>query len=229
MISKIFASVPKALFDLRDGASIMIGGLGGAGNPHNLVKCVSQTGVKDLTLICNGFNNVAMVKDWRTVKKVVMSYPLALQRKTRPNPLAEGIELGKIEVEVVPQGTLAERIRAGGAGIAAFYTSIGAGTELAEGKEVRQFDDRPFVLESAIRADFALVKAWKADAVGNLVYRKSARNFNLLMAMAGKVVIAEVDQVVQVGELDGDQVHTPGIFVDRVVQVKPVTVPIRPV
>lgn len=229
MIDKTFHSVRDALFDLHDGANIMIGGLGGAGNPHNLVNYVAERGVKDLTLICNGFNNVVMVKDWRTVRKVVMSYPLALQRRTRPNPLAEGIELGQIEVEVVPQGTLAERIRAGGSGLAAFYTPVGAGTELAKDKEARDFDGKTYVLETAIRADLALIKAWKADSTGNLVYRKSARNFNPLMAMAAKVVVAEVEQIVPPGELDGDIIHTPGIFVDRIVQQKAIVAPIRPV
>ncbi len=222
MINKVFPSVADALSDLQDGATIMIGGFGGAGTPHNLVQGMIDRRVGGLTLICNGFNNILLVKDWRTIKKVVMSFPHAPGNRSLANPMAEGIELGAIEVETVPQGTLAERIRCGGAGIPAFYTPTGVGTRLSQGKERRAFYGRDCLLETALVADFAFIQAFKGDEMGNVIYRKTARNFNPLMATAAKIVIAEVQEIVPVGEIDGDQVHTPGIFVDRLVKVKPV-------
>ncbi len=221
MIDKVFPSVKEALLDLHDGASIMIGGFGGAGTPHNLVQGMIDKGVGNLTLICNGFNNVIILKDWRRIAKVIMSFPSVARSGGAANPLAEGIENGQIEVEIVPQGMLAERIRCGGSDIPAFYTRTGVGTPLAEGKETRTFNGEQYVLETALSADFAFIQAWKGDRMGNLMYRKTARNFNPVMATAAKTVIAEVKKLVPVGEMDGDHIHTPGIFVDRVIQVAP--------
>ena len=215
-MDKVYASSQQAVADIGDGAVIMSGGFGLSGNPENLIRALHAKGVKGLTIISNNCGTtelglgILLASD--QVKKMISSY-------VGENKIFEQLFLGgQLEVELNPQGTLAERIRAGGAGIAGFYTPTGYGTAIAEGKETREFDGKMCVLETGLKADFALVKAWKGDRWGNLVYRKTARNFNPMMATAGKITIAEVEELVEVGELDADQIHTPGIFVQRVVQ-----------
>jgi len=215
-MDKIYPSSASAVTDIGDSAVIMSGGFGLSGNPENLIRALHDKGVRDLTIISNNCGTtelglgILLAAD--QVKKMISSY-------VGENKVFEQLFLsGQLEVELNPQGTLAERIRAGGAGIAGFYTPTGYGTAIAEGKETREFDGRQCVLETGLRADFALVKAWKADRWGNLVYRKTARNFNPMMATAGKVTIAEVEEIVEVGELDADQIHTPGIYVQRIVK-----------
>jgi 3-oxoacid CoA-transferase A subunit len=221
MINKLFNSVDEALHDLQGGATIMIGGFLGAGTPFNLVQGMVDKGVKGLTLICNSQNNLnPIVKDGRQIKKVIMSAAVS-PYSWAANPLKEGIQSGQIDVELVPQGTLAERIRAGGAGIPAFYTPTGVGTLMEKGKQKATFDGKEYVLEMALRADYAFIGAYKADSKGNLVYRKSMRNFNVVMATAARCTVAEVGEIVEPGELDPETIATPGIFVDRVVMVPP--------
>jgi 3-oxoacid CoA-transferase subunit A len=206
-------SIEKALEGIEDGASILAGGFGLVGIPQALIEGLRDKGVRDLTLISNNCG----VDDWglglllrnRQVRKVIASY-VGENKEFERQFLS-----GELEVELVPQGTLAERIRAGGAGVPAFYTPAGVGTPLAEGREVRRFGGKDYLLEHGLRADFALVKAWRADGMGNLVYRRTARNFNPIMAAAGRVTIAEVEELVPVGALDPDQVHTPSIYVQR--------------
>jgi 3-oxoacid CoA-transferase subunit A len=199
---------------LFDGMTIMSGGFGLCGIPENLIAAIRAAGTKDLTVISNncgvdGFG-LGILLDGGLIKKMVSSY-------VGENKLFEQLYLsGELELEFNPQGTLAERIRAGGAGIPAFFTKTGVGTLVAEGKEVREFDGETYVMERGLVADLSIVKAWKGDAEGNLVYRKTARNFNPMMATAGKVTIAEVEELVPVGSLDKDNIHTPGIFVDRI-------------
>jgi 3-oxoacid CoA-transferase A subunit len=217
-VDKRVASALKAIEDVKDGATILLGGFGLCGIPENLILALREKGVKNLTCVSNN----AGVDDWglgvllrtRQVKKMISSY-VGENKEFERQCLA-----GELEVELVPQGTLAERVRAGGAGIPAFFTPTGVGTEVAQGKEVREFDGRPYVLERAIKGDFALVKAWKGDRWGNLVYRKTTRNFNPVMATAGAKTIAEVEQIVELGQLDPDTVHTPGIYVDRILESK---------
>lgn len=216
-MSKIFSSAQAALSGvLFDGMTIMSGGFGLSGNPENLIPAIRQSGVRDLTIISNncgaqGFG-LWMLLDNRQIRKMVSSY-------IGDNKLFEQLYLsGELELELNPQGTLAERIRAGGAGIPAFYTRTGVGTVVAEGKPVEDFDGTAYIRETWLRADLAIVKAWKADPAGNLVYRRTARNFNPNMATAAKVTIAEVEQIVEAGELDPDHIHTPGIYVNRVIQ-----------
>ena len=209
---------PKAALDglLFDGMTIMSGGFGLSGNPESLIPEVRDSGVKNITVISNnagadGFG-LWMLLQSRQVKKMIASY-------VGENKLFEQQYLaGELELELNPQGTLAERIRAGGAGIPAFYTKTGVGTVVAEGKPVEEFEGQLYVRETWLRADVAIVKAWKADAAGNLVYRKTARNFNPNMATAGKVTVAEVEEIVPVGSLDPEAIHTPGIYVDRVIK-----------
>ncbi len=215
MIDKVVASADAAVQDIPDGATLVVGGFGLCGIPENLIAALVRKGVRELTCVSNN----AGVDDWglglllgrRQVRKMISSY-VGENGEFERQFLA-----GELEVEFVPQGTLAERMRAGGAGIPAFYTPAGYGTQVAEGKEVREFGGRPYVLERGILGDFALVAAWKADRLGNLVFRKTARNFNPMAATAGKVCIAEVEELVEAGGLDPDQVHTPGVFVHRVV------------
>ena len=216
MASKIYASPEAALEGiLFDGMTLMSGGFGLSGNPESLIPEIRASGVKDLTVISNnagadGFG-LWMLLESRQIRKMIASY-------VGENKLFESQYLsGELELELTPQGTLAERLRAGGAGIPAFFTATGYGTVVAEGKETREFDGKHYVMETALRADVALVKAWKADEAGNLVFRKTARNFNPACAMAGKVCIVEVEEVVPVGAIDPDQVHLPGIYVHRIV------------
>ena len=217
MVNKVYDDARAALDGLLfDGMTIMSGGFGLSGNPETLIEQLHRSGVKDLTVISNncgadGFGLWMLLNNGQ-IKKMISSY-------VGENRLFEQLYLsGALELEFNPQGTLAERIRAGGAGIPAFYTRTGVGTLVAEGKEVREFDGELYVMERGLTADLAIVKAWKGDAEGNLVYRKTARNFNPMMATAGKVTVAEVEHLVAVGELDPDQIHTPGIYVDRILQ-----------
>jgi len=210
---KIMRSFMEAVSDIKDGATIIVGGFGLSGIPEFSIQALKEQGTKDLTVVSNNCG----VDDWglglllanKQIKKMVSSY-------VGENKIFEQQFLsGELEVELVPQGTLAERIRAGGAGIPGFYTATGVGTPIAEGKETKEFDGKTYLLEHGIVGDFALVKAWKADTLGNLVFRKTARNFNPLAAMAGKITIAEVEEIVEPGELNPDEIHTPGIFVQR--------------
>lgn len=198
---------------LRDGLVIMAGGFGLCGIPENLIWAIRESGVKDLTFISNNAGvsdfGLGLLMETRQIRRMIASY--VGENKLFEKQVLEGI----LEVELTPQGTLAEKIRAAGAGIPAFFTPTGYGTQVAEGKEVREFDGRWYVMERALKADLAIIKAHKGDALGNLVYRKTTRNFNPMMATAADVTIAEVEQMVPVGELDPDHVHTPGIFVDR--------------
>lgn len=213
-MGKVVSTISEAIHDIHDGATVLVGGFGLCGIPENLIIGLQKKGVTDLTVVSNNCG----VDDWglglllanRQIKKMVASY-------VGENRLFAQQFLNKeLEVELVPQGTLAERLRAGGAGIPAFYTASGVGTLVAEGKEQKEFDGRIYLMERAIVGDFALVKAWKADPLGNLVYRKTARNFNPVVATAGKITIAEVEEVVEIGELDPDEIHTPGVYVQRV-------------
>jgi len=217
MIDKVMPSVESAIAGIKDGVTIMIGGFGQAGTPFNLVQALVEQGVRDLTVISNSISQAAPLVENGCVRKLIASFPIWVDR-TRPNPLDEQVPAGKIELVMVPQGTLAEAIRAGGAGVAAFYTSTGGGTFIEEGKEKRIFNGEEYLLELALKADVALVKAYKGDRMGNLVYRMTARNFNPLMAMAADITIAEVEEIVGVGELDPEVIVTPGIFVARVVK-----------
>ena len=217
-MNKVVASADEAIRDITDGSSIMVGGFGLCGIPENLIEALVRKGVKDLTTISNnaGVDEFGLGKLLATgqIKKHIGSY-------VGENKLFERLVLtGKLELELNPQGTLAERIRAGGAGIPAFFTPTGVGTIVAEGKEVREFEGRPYVMERALKADFALVKAWKADSWGNLVFRKTTRNFNPMMATAARITIVEVEHLVEPGEIDPDQVHLPSIYVTRILLVK---------
>lgn len=215
MINKVVPSADEAVADIRDGALLVLGGFGLCGIPENLIAALVRKGVKNLTCVSNNagvddFGLGLLLKN-RQIKKMISSYVGENQEFERQ--YLEGV----LELEFAPQGTLAERMRAGGAGIAAFYTPTGVGTLVAEGKEVREFDGRRYVLERGIVGDFSLVAAWKGDRFGNLVYRKAARNFNPMAATAGRVCIAEVEQLVDPGEIDPDHVHTPGACVHRLV------------
>jgi 3-oxoacid CoA-transferase subunit A len=215
-MDKTMPSADAAIADIPDGATLMIGGFGLCGNPENLIKALHRRGVRDLTLISNNCGvdgkMLGLLLENGQVRRIVASY-------VGENRTFERLYLeGNLEVELAPQGTLAERIRAGGAGIPAFYTPTGFGTLVAEGKEVRELDGRMYLLERALRADFALVKARRGDRFGNLLYRKTARNFNAMMATAATVTIAEVEELVAPGQIDPDQVHTPGIYVQRILK-----------
>ena len=217
MVSKVYDDAERALAGiLHDGMTIMAGGFGLCGIPENLIAAIRVAGTRDLSVISNncgvdGFG-LGILLEGGQIRKMTSSY-------VGENKLfAELYLAGKLELEFNPQGTLAERIRAGGAGIPAFFTKTGVGTPVAEGKEVRAFDGEQYLMERGLTADLAIVKAWKGDSEGNLVYRKTARNFNPMMATAGKVTVAEVEQLVAPGDLDKDEIHTPGIFVDRIFQ-----------
>lgn len=213
---KVQSSIEKALEGIHDGASIMVGGFGLVGIPEKLILGLREKGVKDLTIISNNCGvddcGLGILLQSRQIRKMVSSY-VGENKEFERQFLS-----GELEVELTPQGTLAERIRAGGAGIPAFYTPAGVGTPLAEGREVRRFNGREYLLETGLTADFALVKAWKGDRMGNLVYNKTSRNFNPMMAAAAKVTIAEVEDLLEPGELDPAFIHTPGVYVQRVVR-----------
>jgi 3-oxoacid CoA-transferase/3-oxoacid CoA-transferase subunit A len=218
MINKVVKGADEAVHDIPDNATLMLGGFGLSGIPENCISALLRKGVKGLTCISNNAGvddfGIGLLLKTRQVKKMISSY------------VGENAEFerqllsGELEVELIPQGTLAERCRAGGAGIPAFYTPAGYGTEVAEGKEVREFENKKYLLEHWLRADFSIVKAWKGDTAGNLIYRGTARNFNPMMAAAGKITIAEVEELVPLGELDPNQIHTPGIYVQRIFQGK---------
>jgi 3-oxoacid CoA-transferase subunit A len=218
MQSKVVADAKAAIHGVKDGMTLILGGFGLCGIPENSIVALRDSGVKNLTCVSNN----AGVDDWglglllqtRQIKKMLSSY-------VGENATFEKQFLaGELELEFCPQGTLAERMRAGGAGIPGFYTPTGVGTLVAQGKEVREFAGREYILEKGIVGDFAFVKAWKGDKFGNLIYRKTARNFNPMAATAGKITVAEVEELVEVGELDPDEIHTPGIYVQRIFQGK---------
>lgn len=214
LMNKVYPNATEAIKGIESGMTLMLGGFGLCGIPENCISALVELGAKDLTCISNNAGvddfGIGLMLKTRQVKKMISSY------------VGENAEFerqllsGELEVDLIPQGSLAERIRAGGAGIPAFYTPAGYGTEVAEGKEIREFDGKYYLLESWLRADFALVKAWKGDTMGNLIFKGTARNFNPMMAMAGKITIAEVEELVEPGELDPNQIHTPGIFVQRI-------------
>ena len=218
MINKVVNSVEKAIEGVADDMTLMLGGFGLCGIPENSIAALSQSGIKGLTCISNNAGvddfGLGLLLQKHQIKKMISSY------------VGENAEFerqmlsGELEVDLIPQGSLAERCRAGGAGIPAFFTPAGYGTEVAEGKEVREFNGKPHILESALTADYAFVKAWKGDTAGNLIFKGTARNFNPMMAMAGKITVAEVEELVPAGELDPTQIHTPGIFVQRIFQGK---------
>lgn len=219
MRSKMVGSVAESLAGVEDGSTVLIGGFGLAGQPIELIDGLLQQGATDLTVVSNNAGNgdtgIAALLAMRRVRKVVCSFPRQVD-----SWVFDGLyRAGEIELEVVPQGNLAERIRAGGAGIGAFFTPTGAGTSLAEGKETRVIDGRDHVLELPIRADVALVCAWRADRLGNLLFRKTSRNFNPVMATAAALTVVQADRIVEVGSIDPEAVVTPGIYVDRVVAV----------
>jgi 3-oxoadipate CoA-transferase alpha subunit len=218
MIDKIVPTSAAAVAGIHDGATVMIGGFGTAGMPSELIDALIAQGARELTIVNNNAGNadtgLAALLKARRVRKIICSFP----RQTDSHVFDALYHAGEIELELVPQGNLAERIRAAGAGIGAFFTPTGYGTLVAEGKETRLIDGKPFVLEAPLHADFAFVKAWKGDTVGNLVYRRTARNFNPVMATAAAVTIAEVEHLVEPGEIDPDHVMTPGIFVRYILE-----------
>jgi 3-oxoacid CoA-transferase subunit A len=214
-MNKVISSSEEAIRDIADGATIMLGGFGLCGIPENLIRALVAKGVKNLNTISNNMGvdgqGMGLLLAAGQIRTHIGSY-------VGENRLLEKLVIaGQLDVQLIPQGTFAERIRAGGSGIPAFFTPAGVGTVVAENKEVREFDGRPYVMERALTADFALVRAWKGDKLGNLVYRKTARNFNPMMAAAAKVTIAEVEHLAELGELDPDLVHTPSIYVKRIV------------
>ncbi|MEQ8274868.1 MAG: CoA transferase subunit A [Deltaproteobacteria bacterium] len=215
-MDKVYPSAAAAIEDMTDGATIMSSGFGLCGNPENLITALHARGLKDLTVISNNCgtteHGLGILLQAKQLKKMISSY-VGENKEFERQFLS-----GELEVELCPQGTLAERIRAGGAGIGAFYTPTAFGTKAAEGKETRNFDGVDYVLERPLKADFTFVRAYKADRWGNCVFRKTARNFAPMMCMAGKVTIVEAEHIVPLGELDPDQIHTPGVFVQRVVQ-----------
>jgi 3-oxoacid CoA-transferase subunit A len=215
-MNKVVANADEAIRDMFDGASIMVGGFGLCGMPENLIRALHRKGTKNLTTISNNAGvdgqGMGLLLANGQIVRHIGTY-------VGENKLLEQMVINKqIDLQLIPQGTFSERMRAAGAGIAAFFTPTGYGTVVAEGKETREFDGRPYVLEHALKADFAFIKAWKGDKWGNLVYRKTARNFNPMMATAAKVTIAEVEELVEVGDLDPDMVHTPSVFVKRIFQ-----------
>lgn len=216
MSKKVYKDAASALFDIKDNLTIVLGGFGLCGIPENCIEALKNSGAKNLTCVSNNAGvddfGLGLLLQTRQIKKMISSY-------VGENALFEKLFMsGELEVELCPQGTLAERIRAGGAGIAGFYTPTGVGTKVAEGKPTQIFEGREYVLERGITGDFAFVKAWKGDKFGNLIFRKTARNFNPMAATAGKITVAEVEELVEIGTLDPDQIHTPGVYVQRIFQ-----------
>lgn len=215
-MNKVVKNVEEALVGIQDGMTLMLGGFGLCGIPENSIGQLVKLGTKNLTCISNNAGvddfGIGLMLQAKQVKKMISSYV------GENDEFERQMLSGELEVDLIPQGSLAERCRAGGAGIPAFFTPAGYGTEVAEGKEVRVFNGKPHILESALTADFAIVKAWKGDTEGNLIYKAAARNFNPMMAMAGKITVAEVEELVPAGKLDPNQIHTPGIFVQRIFQ-----------
>ena len=215
-MNKVVKNVEEALVGIQDGMTLMLGGFGLCGIPENSIGQLVKLGTKNLTCISNNAGvddfGIGLMLQAKQVKKMISSYV------GENDEFERQMLSGELEVDLIPQGSLAERCRAGGAGIPAFFTPAGYGTEVAEGKEVRVFSGKPHILESALTADFAIVKAWKGDTEGNLIFKAAARNFNPMMAMAGKITVAEVEELVPAGTLDPNQIHTPGIFVQRIFQ-----------
>ena len=224
-MNKVYEDATAAIFDIQDNITLMSGGFGLCGNPENLIKALYERKTQGITVISNNCGTddkgLGILLQTRQIIKMISSY-VGENKNFEQQFLS-----GELQVELVPQGTLAERIRAGGAGIPAFFTPTGVGTLIAEGKEVRQFGHVTAVLETALTADYSFVKAWKGDTHGNLIYRSTARNFNPMMAMAGRITIAEVEELVPAGTLDPDQIHTPGIFVQRIIQGRSYEKPIE--
>ncbi len=216
MIQKTVKNADEAVADISNGAMLMMGGFGLSGIPENCITALLKKGIRDLTIVSNNAGvdefGIGLFLKKRMVKKMISSYVGENEEFERQ------LLSGELDVELVPQGTLAERIRAGGAGIPAFFTPAGVGTEVAEGKEIREFNGKLYLMETALIADFALVKAWKGDTAGNLIFKGTARNFNPMMATAGKITIAEVEELMPIGELDPNAIHTPGIYVQRIFQ-----------
>ncbi len=219
MINKIVQTMADAMAGVKDGSTVLIGGFGSVGQPVHLIDALIEQGAKDLVVVSNnpgiGRAGLARLFEVGHVRKVICSFP----RSSDPVVFEELYRLGKLELEIVPQGTMAERMRAAGAGIPAFYTATSVGTPLAEGKETRDFEGRTYVMERALKGDLALVEAWEADRWGNLTYRDSGRNFNPVMAMAGELTVAQSQHIVELGALDPERVVTPGIYVNRVIHV----------
>jgi 3-oxoadipate CoA-transferase alpha subunit len=217
MINKIVLTMADAMAGVKSGATVLLGGFGSVGQPNGLVDGLIETGVKDLVVVANnaggGHVGLALLMELGRVRKIICSFP----RSSTSTIFEELYRAGKIELEIVPQGTMAERMRAAGAGVGAFFTPTGVGTKMAEGKEVREIGGRQMVLEYALRGDIALVEAWQADRWGNLTYRRSGRNFNPVMATAADLTIVQSQHMVELGDLDPEQIVTPGIFVDRVI------------
>ena len=217
-MNKVVANAREAIEGISDGMTLMVGGFGLSGIPEKCIAVLAESGLKELTCISNNAGvddfGLGLLLKKRQIRKMISSYVGENEEFERQ------LLSGELEVELIPQGTLAERCRAGGAGIPAFFVPAGYGTEVAEGKEIRTFNGKPHLLEHALTADFAIVKAWKGDTHGNLIYRNTANNFNQAMTMAGKITIAEVEELVPAGELDPNQIHTPGIFVQRIFQGK---------
>lgn len=215
-MNKVVANADAAIEGIRDGMTLMVGGFGLCGIPENSIAALVRSGVKGLTCISNNAGvddfGLGLLLRTRQIRKMISSYV------GENDEFERQMLSGELEVDLIPQGTLAERCRAGGAGIPAFFTPAGYGTEVAQGKETREYDGKMYVMERWLRSDYSLVKAWKGDREGNLVYKATARNFNPMMAMAGRITVAEVEELVEPGELDPDQVHTPGIFVHRIYQ-----------
>tara|TARA_B100000795_G_scaffold82836_1_gene60044 strand:- start:224 stop:922 length:699 start_codon:yes stop_codon:yes gene_type:complete len=216
MINKVVSNVKEALEGVKDGMTLMLGGFGLCGIPENSIAELVKKGTKDLTCISNNAGvddfGLGLLLQEKQIKKMISSYV------GENDEFERQMLSGELEVDLIPQGSLAERCRAGGAGIPAFFTPAGFGTEVAEGKEVREFNGKPHILESALTADFAIVKAWKGDTAGNLIFKATAKNFNPLMAMAGTITVAEVEELVPAGQLNPNEIHTPGIFVQRIFQ-----------
>lgn len=218
MINKKVNSIELAIEGVKDGMTFMLGGFGLCGIPENSIQALVEIGIKNITCISNNAGvddfGLGLLLQKKQIKKMISSYV------GENGEFERQMLSGELEVDLIPQGSLAERCRAGGAGIPAFFTPAGYGTEIAFGKEVREFDGKPHILETALHADFSFVKAWKGDSAGNLIYKGTAKNFNPMMAMAGKITVAEVEHLVPAGELDPNEIHTPGIFVQRIVQGK---------
>ena len=215
-MNKVVSSAEEAIEGIESGMTLMLGGFGLCGIPEKCINALTETGINDLTCISNNAGvddfGLGLLLQQKQIKKMVSSYV------GENDEFERQMLSGELEVDLIPQGSLAERCRAGGAGIPAFFTPAGYGTEVAEGKEIREFNGKPHILESALTADYAIVKAWKGDKYGNLIFKGTARNFNPVMAMAGKITIAEVEELVEPGELDPNQIHTPGIFIQRIFQ-----------
>ncbi len=215
-MNKVVSSAEEAIEGIESGMTLMLGGFGLCGIPEKCINALTETGINDLTCISNNAGvddfGLGLLLQQKQIKKMVSSYV------GENDEFERQMLSGELEVDLIPQGSLAERCRAGGAGIPAFFTPAGYGTEVAEGKEIREFNGKPHILESALTADYAIVKAWKGDKYGNLIFKGTAKNFNPVMAMAGKITIAEVEELVEPGELDPNQIHTPGIFIQRIFQ-----------